>query len=64
LDGRRTVRVRITNKVPIPFEDTVKGLQELLRKVEERKIPENAQVYFRGQRIAEFMWSSLDDNQV
>lgn len=55
------MRIKVTNKKPIPFEDTVKGLKELLKKVEEENIPETAQVYFRSPRVAEFLWSSLDD---
>lgn len=56
------MRIKITNKKPIAFEDTVRGLKELLKKLEEENIPDDAQVFFRSPRIAEFLWSSLDDS--
>jgi hypothetical protein len=62
LDRREAMRIKITNKKPIAFENTVGGLKELIKKLEKENIPDDAQVYFRNPRIAEFMWSSLDDN--
>ena len=55
------MRIKITNKKPFVFEDTIKGLKILVEKLEEAGIPDDAQIYFRTHRLAEVMWSSLDD---
>lgn len=58
------MRVKVTNKKLITFKDSLQGLKELIQKAEENDIPEDAQVYFRSPRVAEFMWSSLDDSRI
>lgn len=55
------MRIKITNKKPFAFEDTVKGLEELVEKLKEADIPGDAQIYFRTHRLVEVMWSSLGD---
>lgn len=58
------MRVKVQNKIQFPYDNTLRGLKDLVKKIEESNIPDDAYVYFRGTRTIEIMWRASDDSDL